>query len=387
MPRDRPLRFGTRTVHDGEEPDFGAAGDVVAPIHLSSTFARRSIGKPPKGLEYSRTGNPTRHALERRLASLENARYALAFSSGMAAESTILLSLLKKGDHVVACDDLYGGTRRIFNKTFAKFGVEFSYVDARSPRRVGAALRPNTRLVWLESPTNPLMRICDIRVISRLARKRHAYAVVDNTFASPYLQNPLDLGATIVVHSTTKYIGGHSDVVGGAVMLSDRRIFEEIKFNQNAVGAVPSPFDCFLTLRGSKTLHLRMERHSSNAERVARFLEGHRRVARVYYPGLGSHPQHALAARQMRSGGGMLSFELRGGLPSVRRFSRRLKVFSLAESLGGVESLVDHPALMTHASVPLEERRRLGIGDGLLRLSVGVEDPEDLVADLRNALA
>ena len=386
MPRDRTLGFGTRAVHEGEEPDF-ASGDVVVPIHLSSTFARRRIDRPPRGLEYSRTGNPTRHALEKRLASLEKARYALAFSSGMAAEATVLLSLLKSGDHVVACDDLYGGTRRVFEKTFAKFGVGFTYVDARSPGRVGAALRQNTTLVWLESPTNPLMRLCDIRTISAIAKRGGALTVVDNTFASPYLQNPLELGASIVVHSTTKYIAGHSDVVGGAVMLSDREVFEAIKFNQNAVGAVPSPFDCFLTLRGSKTLHLRMERHSSNAKKVALFLQGHRKVAKVNYPGLSGHPQHALAAKQMRLGGGMLSFELKGGLPGVKRFLSRLHVFSLAESLGGVESLVDHPALMTHASVPEEERRKLGIGDGLLRLSVGVEDPEDLVADLRSALA
>jgi cystathionine gamma-lyase len=370
----------------GEEPD-SITGDVVTPIHLSSTFARRRIEKPPKGLEYSRTGNPTRSALEKRLAALEKAKYALAFSSGMAAEATILLSILKSGDHVVAGDDLYGGTRRIFNTTFAKFGIDFTYVDTRSLSRVKESIKPNTRLVWLESPTNPLMRLCDIRATSAIARRNGSDTVVDNTFASPYIQNPLELGATIVVHSTTKYIAGHSDVVGGAVMLSNRRLFESIKFSQNAVGAVPSPFDCFLTLRGSKTLHLRMERHSSNAIRVARFLEGHRRVSGVNYPGLMSHPQHALASRQMRLGGGMLSFELKGGLPAVKRFLSRLKVFSLAESLGGVESLVDHPALMTHASVPEEERKKLGIGDGLLRLSVGVEDPEDLIADLRSALS
>lgn len=380
------MKFGTRAVHDGEEPDFGATGDVVAPIHLSATFARRRVDRPTKGLEYSRTANPTRLALERRLASLENARYALAFSSGMAAETTIMLSVLKGGDHVVACDDLYGGTRRLFNMTFAKFGVEFTYVDARYTRRVQSALRKNTRLVWLESPTNPLMRICDIRAVSRLAKAGGASTVVDNTFASPYLQNPLDLGATLVVHSTTKYVSGHSDVVGGAVMTSDRELFDAIKFNQNAAGGVPSPFDCFLTLRGTKTLHLRMERHSSNAQRVAEFLEGHRKIAGVNYPGLPSHPQRGLAKGQMRLGGGMLSFELRGGLRQVRRFLSKLRVFSIAESLGGVESLVDHPALMTHASVPPEERRKLGISDGLLRLSVGIEDSEDLVADLRRAL-
>ena len=386
MRKDRRLGFGTRAVHSGEEPDLEGGGDVVSPIHLSSTFARRSVDRPTKGLEYSRTGNPTRLALEKRLASLENARHALAFSSGMAAEATVLLSLLKKGDHVVACDDLYGGSRRLFQSTIAKFGVEFTYVDGRDTRAFVEAFRRNTRLVWLESPTNPLMRICDIRGISRAAGRRGIPTVVDNTFASPYIQNPLNMGAAVVVHSTTKYIGGHSDIIGGAVMLSDDELFEAIKFNQNAVGAVPSPFDCFLALRGSKTLHLRMERHSANALKLAEFLAGHRGVASVNYPGLPHHPQRALARRQMRLGGGMLSFELRGGFPAVNRFLGRLRIFSLAESLGGVESLVDHPALMTHASVPKAERERLGIRDGLLRFSVGVEDPEDLLADVAGAL-
>jgi len=373
-------------VHSGEEPDYGATGDVVAPIHLSATFARKQIDKPPKGLEYSRTANPTRLALERRLASLEKASYALAFSSGMAAETTLLLSTLGQGDHVIATEDLYGGTRRLFESTFAKFGVDFTYVDARKPSLVANSFRRKTKLVWLESPTNPLMRLCDIRVVSKIAKRHKAATVVDNTFASPYVQNPLELGATAVVHSTTKYIGGHSDMVGGAVMLSDEGLFEAIKFNQNAAGAVPSPFDCFLALRGSRTLHLRMERHSSNAQLVAGFLERHRKVSAVNYPGLSSHPQRALAKRQMRLGGGMLSFELKGGLAAAKRFFGRLRLFSLAESLGGVESLVEHPASMTHASVPPEERRRLGIGDGLLRLSVGIEDPADLIADLRRAL-
>lgn len=386
MRRDRRLEFGTRAVHSGEEPDFSATGDVVSPIHLSATFARRSVDRPPKGLEYSRTANPTRLALERRLASLENAKHALSFSSGMAAETTLLLSLLQRGDHVVACDDLYGGTRRLFQKTMAKFGIEFTYVDARIPAAFSKAIRRNTKMVWLESPTNPLMRICDIHGISRIAKSHGIPSVLDNTFASPYIQNPLDLGATIVVHSTTKYIGGHSDLVGGAVMLSDERLYEAIKFNQNAVGAVPSPFDCFLALRGAKTLHLRMEKCSSNALRLAKFLAAHRKIASVNYPGLPSHPQRGLAKRQMRLGGGMISFVLRDGLPAAKRFLGRLRIFSLAESLGGVESLVDHPARMTHASVPAKERERLGISDGLLRLSVGIEDGEDLESDLRAAL-
>ena len=386
MPRTRRLGFGTRSVHDGEEPDLGSTGDVVVPIHLSSTFARRTVSKPSMGLEYSRTGNPTRSALERRLASLENAAHALAFSSGMAAETTLLLSLLKKGDHLVAGDDLYGGTRRLFESTMRRFGVTATYVDTRSTAAVSGAFRGNTRLIWLESPTNPLMRICDIGAISRLAKRRGAVTVVDNTFASPYLQNPLDLGASVSVHSTTKYIGGHSDVVGGAVMTSDDSLFEPLRFNQNALGAVPSPFDCFMVLRGSKTLHLRMERHSENALKVAEFLAGHSSVSRVNYPGLRSHPQYSLAKRQMRLPGGMLSVELKGGA-AARRFMSRLRVFTLAESLGGVESLVDHPATMTHASVPKAEREKVGITEGLVRLSIGIEDADDLIADLGAALS
>jgi len=386
LPRTRRLGFGTRSVHDGEEPDLGSTGDVVVPIHLSSTFARRTVSKPSMGLEYSRTGNPTRSALERRLASLENAAHALAFSSGMAAETTLLLSLLKKGDHLVAGDDLYGGTRRLFESTMRRFGVTATYVDTRSTAAVSGAFRGNTRLIWLESPTNPLMRICDIGAISRLAKRRGAVTVVDNTFASPYLQNPLDLGASVSVHSTTKYIGGHSDVVGGAVMTSDDSLFEPLRFNQNALGAVPSPFDCFMVLRGSKTLHLRMERHSENALKVAEFLAGHSSVSRVNYPGLRSHPQYSLAKRQMRLPGGMLSVELKGGA-AARRFMSRLRVFTLAESLGGVESLVDHPATMTHASVPKAEREKVGITEGLVRLSIGIEDADDLIADLGAALS
>jgi len=385
--RSRRLGFGTRSVHDGEEPDLGSSGDVVSPIHLSSTFARRMVDKPTKGLEYSRTGNPTRSALERRLASLENASYALAFSSGMAAETTLLLSILKKGDHMVAGDDLYGGTRRLFETTMKRFGVGSTYVDTRSLQAVRSALKENTRLIWLESPTNPLMRICDIRTISKIGRKQGAVVVVDNTFASPYIQNPLDLGASVSVHSTTKYIGGHSDVVGGAMMTSDKTTFEAVKFNQNALGAVPSPFDCFMVLRGSKTLHLRMERHSENARAVAEFLAAHGRVLEVHYPGLRSHPQYSLARKQMSLPGGMLSAELKGGLPAAKRFLSRLRVFTLAESLGGVESLVDHPASMTHASVPKPAREKVGVTDGLVRLSVGIEDVDDLIADLRSALS
>jgi cystathionine gamma-lyase len=383
---DRTMKFGTRAVHAGEEPDLSKSGDVVSPIHLSSTFARRIVEKPTKGLEYSRTGNPTRLALERRLASLEGAKHALAFSSGMAAEATLLLSVLKKGDRVVAGDDLYGGTVRIFETTLRKFGVSFTYVDTRNLEAVRSALERRPAIAWLESPTNPLMHLCDIRSIAKAASRVGAITVVDNTFASPFLQNPLSLGADVVVHSTTKYIGGHSDVVGGALMMSDDGLFESVKFNQNAIGAVPSPFDCFLVLRGSKTLHLRMQRHSENAQKVAEFISRHPKFSAVHYPGLKDHPQFALAKRQMKMPGGMLSAEVKGGMPEVRRFLKALNVFALAESLGGVESLVDHPATMTHASLSSERRKRLGIGEGLVRFSVGIEDAEDLIADLKGAL-
>jgi cystathionine gamma-lyase len=374
-------------VHAGEEPDLDATGDVVSPIHLSATFARRDAGRPTAGLEYSRTGNPTRLALERRLASLEGAKHALAFSSGMAAEATLVISTLGKGDHLVAVDDLYGGTRRLFEKSFRRFGLDVTYVDPTSVDSFRRAIRSDTRMVWMESPTNPLMKVCDIRGVSKLARGAGAISVVDNTFASPYLQNPIDLGATVVVHSTTKYIGGHSDAVGGALVTSDDPLFSDLKFNQNAVGAVPSPFDCFLIMRGAKTLHLRMQRHSSSALQMAEMLERHPKVSRVNYPGLKSHPGHSLAEKQMRMFGGMLSFGLKGGLRDARKFLGRLRVFAVAESLGGVESLAEHPALMTHASVPAEQREMLGIGGGLVRLSVGIEEPEDLVADVKQALA
>jgi len=380
------LGFGTRAVHTGEEPDLLGTGDVVSPIHLSTTFARKDVERPTGGYEYSRTGNPTRLALERRLAGLEGAKHALAFSSGMAAEATILLSTLKKGDRIVAADDLYGGTRRLFDKTFRRFGIDARYFDPTSTEALRRALKKGTRLVWTESPTNPLMKICDIREVSKLAREAGALSVVDNTFASPYLQSPLKLGGDVVVHSATKYISGHSDVVGGAIMTSNDGLFSDLKFHQNSVGAVPSPFDCFLILRGSKTLHLRMERHSANALKVAGFLAESPAVSRVNYPGLKIHPQHSLAAKQMKMFGGMLSFEVKGGLRQAKRFLGNLKIFALAESLGGVESLADHPALMTHASVPAGEREKLGIGGGLVRLSVGIEDPEDLVADVKQAL-
>lgn len=382
------MRFETKAIHVGEEPDLErGTGDVVIPIHLSSTFARKRVAEPTRGYEYSRTGNPTREALEKRLAALEDAAFGLAFSSGMAAEATLALTLLQTGDHILAFDDLYGGTRRLFNRVLgANFKVEVTYVDARVPHLVEKAIQKNTRLLWLESPTNPLMKICDLAAISKIARERNILVAVDNTFLTPYFQKPLLLGADAVVHSTTKYLNGHSDSVGGAIMLSDRNLYERLKFNQNAIGAILSPFESFLVLRGIKTLPLRMREHERNALRIAEYLEGHAQVRGVNYPGLRSHPQHALAHRQATGNGGMLSFEIEGGLEEARRFLGNLKIFALAESLGGVESLIEHPALMTHASVPREIREQIGLTDSLIRVSVGTENAEDLIEDLDQAL-
>ncbi len=381
------MKFETKAIHTGEEPDLErGSGDVVVPIHLSSTFARRKISQPTRGYEYSRTGNPTREALEKKLAALEDAAFGLAFASGMAAESTLAITLLRTGDHVLAFDDLYGGTQRLFNRILnPHFKVEVTYVDARDPQRIKEAVRTNTRLVWLESPTNPLMRICDIAAISEIAKEANIRVVVDNTFLSPYFQKPLHLGATAVVHSSTKYLNGHSDSVGGAVMLSDEDLYRKLKFNQNALGAILSPFDSFLVLRGTKTLAVRMREHERNALTLADYLEKHPKVRRVHYPGLKSHPQHMLASRQAAGYGGMLSFEMKGGLGEVERFLESLSVFALAESLGGVESLIEHPALMTHASVPKEIREQVGLTDSLIRVSVGIEHIDDLIADLDQA--
>ncbi|NJE26512.1 cystathionine gamma-synthase [Thermococcus sp. MV5] len=377
------MRFSTKAIHVGEDPSEMQHGDVVSPIHLSTTFAKRNIREVEEGYIYSRSGNPTRDSLERKLATLENAKYGLAFSSGLAAESTILLALLKKDDHIVAFDDLYGGTKRLFNRVMERFGIEFTYVDAREPEKVRSAIKENTKMIWLETPTNPLLKLADIKAISEIAHERNLIVVVDNTFASPYFQNPLDLGGDIVLHSVTKYLGGHSDVVGGAVMVNDDEIYEKLKFHQNAVGAILSPFDSWLVMRGIKTLAVRMERHEKNAVKIAKYLEEHPLVERVYYPGLPSHPQHELARRQMKGFGGMLSFELKGGLEEAVRFVESLDIFALAESLGGVESLIELPAIMTHASVPKEEREKVGIRDSLIRVSVGIEDVEDLLEDLK----
>lgn len=378
------MRFATRAVHVGNEPDE-ATGAVSPPIHLASTFAQSGVGKT-KGYEYSRSRNPTRERLERAVASLEGAKYGLAFSSGMAAISNVA-GLLKKGDHVVICNDVYGGTHRLFNKIMRNYGITFSMVDATKEEQFEAELRKErARMVWFESPTNPLMLVLDIKRIARAARNHGLISVVDSTFASPYLQQPLRLGATIVVHSTTKYISGHSDLIGGVLATSDRSLYQRLKFLQNAVGAVPSPFDCYLTLRGIRTLPLRMGQHSKNALAVARLLQNSRKVRSVYYPFLRGSPYYKEARRQMKMGGGMLSFRLRRGFRSAQKFLRALKVFTLAESLGGVESLADHPARMTHSSLPDEERLALGITDDLIRLSVGIEDKADLLDDIRNAL-
>jgi cystathionine gamma-lyase len=380
--------FSTYAVHEGEEPDFreGATGDVVVPIHLSTTFARRKVTEPTAGYEYTRSLNPTRKALESKLASLEQANYGLVFSSGLAAETTILLSLLKPGDHVVAFDDLYGGTKRLFNHVFSKYDYRISYVDAADASEVEKAIIPSTKLVWIESPSNPLLKLTDLQTIADISRKHGLILVVDNTFLSPYFQKPLLLGADIVVHSSTKYIGGHSDVLGGAVLLNNKEYYDKIQYHQNAIGAVLSPFDSYLTLRGVKTLALRMEKHQLNALEIARFLEEHPRIKKVIYPGLSSHPQYELARTQTTGFGGVLSFEIEGTLSDAETFLERLHLFALAESLGGVESLIELPSLMTHSSVDKEVREQIGITDTLIRISVGIEDVEDLLADLDQAL-
>jgi cystathionine gamma-lyase len=382
--RDAKTGFGTRAIHAGQRPD-PTTGAVMTPVYLTSTYVQASPGVH-KGYEYSRTHNPTRDALQGCLAALEGAEHALAFASGLAATDA-LLHLLDAGDHVLASDDVYGGTFRIFDKVFRRHGLEFSWVDMSDPAHVARGLRKNTKLVWIESPTNPMLKIVDLAAVARLARAAGARTVVDNTFATPFFQRPLEHGIDVVAHSTTKYLNGHSDVVGGAVMTSDAALFERIKFLQNAVGGVPGPMDAFLVLRGLKTLHVRMERHAQNALAVARFLEGHPQVENVTYPGLASHPQHALAKAQMTGFGGMLTFVLRGGLPAARAFLENVRLFACAESLGGVESLIEHPAIMTHASVPKETREALGIADGFIRVSCGIEDLADLVADLERGFA
>jgi len=377
--------FSTRAIHAGQEPD-PSTGAIMMPIYATSTYVQQSPGVH-KGYEYSRSQNPTRMAYERCIADLESGTAGFAFASGLAATSTAL-ELLDHGAHVVAMDDLYGGTYRLFERVRKRSaGLSFSFVDFGDVTKVEAAIRPETRLLWIESPTNPLLKLVDLEAVAALAKRRGLITVADNTFASPWVQRPLEHGFDIVMHSATKYLNGHSDMVGGVLVVGERpELRERLTFLQNAVGAVAGPFDSFLALRGLKTLGLRMERHCRNATSVATWLERHPKVARVHYPGLASHPQHALAQRQMHGFGGMVTAVLQGTLADARRFLERCRVFALAESLGGVESLIEHPAIMTHASLPPEKRAELGIGDGLVRLSVGVEDEADLIADLEQAL-
>ena len=380
--------FSTRAIHNGEEPDFreGASGDVAVPIHLATTFAREKASLPTAGYEYTRSLNPTRKALEEKLAALDGAKHGLAFSSGLAAASTLIISLLKTGDNVIGFDDLYGGTRRLLSNVFVNFGITTTYVDATVPENIEQAIKPETRLIWIESPTNPLLKIADIKAIAQIAKKHGLILVVDNTFLSPYFQKPLELGADVVVYSTTKYIGGHSDALGGSIVLNNDEFYQKIAYNQNAVGAVLSPFDSYLTLRGAKTLAVRMEQHQRNAQALAEFLQQSPKVKRVLYPGLKDHPHHDIAAAQTTGFGGVLSFELEGTLTDAENFLSKLKLFSTAERLGGVESLAEIPAIMTHASVPKEVREKNGISDTLIRISAGIENTEDLINDFRQAL-
>ena len=379
------MKFGTKTIHAGVEPD-PSTGAIMTPIFQTSTYVQAAPGDH-KGYEYSRTHNPTRTALQNALAALENGQYGLCFSSGMASIDA-LCKLLKPGDEVVSTNDLYGGTYRLFTKVFEGFGLKFKFVDMRDAAAVEQHITKNTKLLWVETPTNPMLNIIDIGAMTALAKKHGCLLAVDNTFASPYLQTPLDLGADIVMHSVTKYLGGHSDVVMGALVVKDKALAERLAFIQNSSGATPGPQDCFLVLRGLKTLHLRMQRHCENGKAVADLLSAHPKVDKLYWPGLPSHINHAVAAKQMRGFGGMISFTLKGdNMEDALRFLRNTQLFSLAESLGGVESLVGHPASMTHASIPREERMKNGLADTLIRLSVGLEDSEDLLADLKVALA
>jgi cystathionine gamma-lyase len=382
---NRPA-FATRAIHAGQSPD-PSTGAVMPPIYATSTYVQESPGVH-KGYEYSRSQNPTRMAYERCIADLESGERGYAFASGLSAIAT-LLECLDSGSHIVAMDDLYGGSYRLFEGVRRRSaGLDFSFVDMADAEKLETALRPETKLIWVETPTNPLLKLVDLEAVARVARKRGILAACDNTFATPWVQRPLELGFDVVMHSATKYLNGHSDMVGGVLVVGDNReLAEQLSFLHNAVGAIQGPFDSFLALRGLKTLALRMQRHCANALAVAEFLESHPKVEKIYYPGLASHPQHGLAARQMEGPGGMVTAILKGGLDDARRFLERVELFALAESLGGVESLIEHPAIMTHASIPPENRAALGISDGLVRLSVGIEEADDLIADLRHALA
>jgi cystathionine beta-lyase/cystathionine gamma-synthase len=386
MTRSNALGFATRCVHAGQEPD-PTTGAVMMPIYATSTYVQESPGVH-KGYEYSRTQNPTRMAFERCIADLEGGTAGFAFASGLAATATVL-ECLDRGAHVVAADDLYGGTRRLFSRVRERSaGLETTYADLSRPGELERAIRPTTRLIWLETPSNPLLKLIDLEQVAQVAKRHRIWIAADNTFATPWIQRPLEFGFDLVVHSTTKYLNGHSDMVGGvAVVGENAELRERLAFLQNAVGAVSGPFDSFLALRGLKTLALRMERQCASAERIAQWLQQHPKVTRVYYPGLQSHPQHAIARRQMSTFGAIISADIAGGVGASRRFLERCRLFALAESLGGVESLIEHPALMTHGSVPPEIRDQLGIGDGLVRLSVGIEDPDDLIVELEAALA
>jgi len=377
-------KFGTRAIHAGADPD-PSTGAIMTPIFQTSTYTQESPGKH-KGYAYARGKNPTREALQKNIAALENGNYCLCFSSGMGAIDAVI-KLLKPGDEVITGDDLYGGSYRMFTKVFANFGIKFHFIDLTKASNINQYINANTKLIWLETPTNPTMQIMDIEACAKIAKDHKLILAVDNTFASPYLQNPLSLGAHIVMHSVTKYLGGHSDVVMGALVLNDQTIYEQLAFIHNSCGATPGPMDSFLVMRGIKTLHLRMERHCSNGKQVAEFLKKHPKVDKVYWPGFTDHPNHQIAKKQMRDFGGMISFTLKdGSIENTFKLASSFHVFSLAESLGGVESLINHPATMTHASIPKAEREKVGVVDSLLRLSVGVEDIEDLLEDLRLAL-
>jgi cystathionine beta-lyase len=379
------MKFATKAIHAGQEPD-PATGAIMTPIYQTSTYVQAAPGKH-KGYEYSRTHNPTRKALENNLAAIEDGKYGLCFGSGMAA-SDCIIKLLKPGDEVISTNDLYGGSYRMFTKIFANYGIKFHFIPMAQAADISKYINANTKLIWVETPTNPMLNIIDIKAIAGIAKKHKILLAVDNTFASPYLQQPLNLGADITMHSVTKYLGGHSDVVMGAIVCKDDKLAEQLYFIQNSCGAVPSPHDCFLVLRGIKTLHVRMERHCENGEKVARYLASHSKVANVYWPGLPTHINHDIAKKQMKHFGGMMSFTLKDDKQEEAfKILSRFKVFSLAESLGGVESLCGHPASMTHASIPKEERLKTGVVDSLIRLSVGIEDADDLIEDLKQALS
>jgi cystathionine beta-lyase len=379
------MKFGTKAIHAGLEPD-SATGAIMTPIYQTSTYVQDGIGNH-KGFEYSRTGNPTRHALESNLAAIENGKYGACFGSGLAAIDCVI-KMLNPGDEVISTNDLYGGSYRIFKTIFEKYGIKFHFVDMLDIENISNVINDKTKLIWVETPTNPMMNIIDIEAVSKIAKSNHALLAVDNTFATPYLQTPLDLGADIVMHSVTKYLGGHSDVVMGALVCNDNKIAEEMYRIQNSSGAVTAPMDSFLVLRGIKTLHVRLQRHCENGEKIAQWLNDHPKVDKVYWPGFETHTNHDVAKRQMRGFGGMISFTLKGNqIEEAKQIVKQTHLFSLAESLGGVESLIGHPATMTHASIPIEEREKSGVVDSLIRLSVGIEDADDLIADLDKAMS